>query len=366
MQISAAVSRSADQFSIETVELDEPRDDEVLVRVVGVGVCHSDIHFSRVFTRPSVLGHEGSGIVERVGKAISRFSVGDRVVMSFNSCGLCMECGAGRPARCENFAGYNSAGTRPDGSHTVRSLSGEPIDASIFAQSSFATYALANERNLVKVPDACPDRLLQILGPLGCGIQTGAGAVLNVLKPAPHDGLVISGAGGVGLSALLAAKALGVEHVTVVDVNAERLAFAREIGASQVVNGKEVNDLTIALKGPKGQRPLFGLDTTGNLNVIKSILHSLPSNGSLGLLAIGTTGKPFKEKNPELFEGGRRVVGILEGDAVPQEFVPEMIKLYMDGLLPFDRLLRTYPFGDVQKAVNDSISGLTIKPVLVF
>src|SRR5690349_19689108 len=182
-QIKAAVVRGkGGPVGIETLSLEGPRRDEVLVQVVATGMCHTDmVARDQVYPvpHPIVLGHEGAGIVEAVGEHVRKVGPGDHIVLSFLPCGHCRACLEGAPASCENFNAYNFSGQRPDGSHALRDEQGRELNDRFFGQSSFAAYAIANERNVVKVRKDAP---LELLGPLGCGIQTGAGAVLNALK----------------------------------------------------------------------------------------------------------------------------------------------------------------------------------------
>lgn len=232
MKIKAAVLHAPHtSLCIETLQLDEPRDDEIQVRLVATGVCHTDISMmGRPFPvqQPIVLGHEGAGFVEAVGRGVSKVKPGDRVVMSFNACGHCPSCHAHAPSYCYDFAGTNFVGQRPDGS-TALSLAGAPVRHNFFGQSSFATHSLCTERNVVKVPASVPDGMFEMLGPLGCGIQTGAGAVINVLKPQMGQSLVVFGAGAVGMAAIMAAKAIGVGNLIAVDRLPQRLALAEEL-----------------------------------------------------------------------------------------------------------------------------------------
>lgn len=184
---AAVLSSPGGMFSIEDITLQKPRRDEILVRVVGVGVCHTDVVCRGDFPvpLPVVLGHEGSGIVEAVGSGVTNLRPGDHVVLSFDSCGACPNCARSAPSYCFNFMAANFGGVRPaDGSTPMNRASGEAVNARFFGQSSFATHLIARERNAVAVPKDAP---LEILGPLGCGIQTGAGSILNSLKVGRGD-----------------------------------------------------------------------------------------------------------------------------------------------------------------------------------
>ncbi|CPZ90716.1 Probable zinc-containing alcohol dehydrogenase [Mycobacteroides abscessus] len=259
MKITAALSTSpAAPFTLQELELDEPRRDEVLVKIHATGLCHTDLTFKSQVPIPAVLGHEGAGIVTAVGEAVSGISPGDHVVLSYRSCGSCRSCAAGERAYCSRSMRLNSAGVRADGSPTL-SDNGTPVYGSFFGQSSFAQYALAGADNTVVVD---PSIDLAVAAPLGCGFQTGAGAVLNVLSPEPDSRLVVFGAGGVGLAAVMAAKAQGVETIIAVDPVASRRAKATELGATQTVD-PAMEDVAAVARGAT-----HALDTTANAGVI--------------------------------------------------------------------------------------------------
>src|SRR5690606_7044991 len=207
--VTAAVATAPETpLDVRELELDDPRPDEVQVRIVASGVCHTDAIIRDQWypvPLPAVLGHEGAGIVERVGANVTSVAPGDKVVLAPASCGSCALCIGGHPAYCENFYSYTFGGTRQDGT-TAFSDGGTPITSNFFGQSSFASVTNVAERNVVKVDDDAP---LDILGPLGCGIQTGAGAVLNVLQPGPGSSIAIFGTGAVGMAGMLAAAAAG-------------------------------------------------------------------------------------------------------------------------------------------------------------
>ncbi|MGH3956854.1 MAG: alcohol dehydrogenase catalytic domain-containing protein, partial [Mycobacterium sp.] len=184
MKVTAALSRSAESaFTLEEVELDGPRPDEVLVKIHATGLCHTDLTFKAQVPIPAVLGHEGAGVVQAVGDEVTHIRPGDHVVLSYRSCGECRQCGSGERAYCSRGARLNLSGTRLDGSSTL-SQNGNGLFGSFFGQSSFAQYALAAADNTVVID---PSTDLAVAAPLGCGLQTGAGAVLNVLTPEPDS-----------------------------------------------------------------------------------------------------------------------------------------------------------------------------------
>lgn len=365
IQMKAAVSRSGNsRFEIESVELDEPRADEILVRLISTGVCHTDLSVADDASSPRVLGHEGAGIVERIGNSVAGVVPGDKVVLSFASCGECDKCVKGIPAHCRRFLEENMLGNRADGSRSIRSVSGEEISGNFFGQSSFAEYALVKSRNIVRLPAGTPDELHRILGPLGCGIQTGAGGVINSLGARPGSSIVIFGAGGVGLSSVLAAVVSGCTRIIVSDVNEDRLALAMELGATHVVNAKAPDALQQMLDITGGGAD-YSLETSGNMQAVRTSVQVLDVGGTAGLIGLGRPGSEAIIDHG-ILGFGRRIIGIVEGDSVPQEFIPDLIALHTAGKFAFDKFVQLYPFEQIQQAVDDSLSGKTIKGIVVF
>lgn len=363
MQITAAVVRSrAGPFSLETLEIEAPRAGEVLVRVVATGVCHTDMVMrdqDLPTPQPVVLGHEGAGVVERVGARVTKVAPGDHVVMTFNSCGGCPSCRDHAPTYCHDFFPRNFIGVRPDGSSGL-SQDGQVIHANIFGQSSFATYALCHERNAVKVSQEAP---LEILGPLGCGVMTGAGAVMNALKVETGRSLAVFGGGAVGLSAVLAAKAVGAGPIVVVDINPARLALALELGAQHALDGR-AGGVVERIREITGAGADYTLDTTANLAVMRQAVDALAPRGTCGLVGASKMGDELSLDAVALMSGGRAVRGVVEGDADPDLFIPRLIELHQAGRFPFDRLIAFYPFDSINDAVADGEAGRVIKPVV--
>jgi aryl-alcohol dehydrogenase len=344
------------------LELDEPRTDEVLVRIVGVGVCHTDLKVrnqTRPVPLPAVLGHEGAGIVEQVGRHVTKVKPGDHVVLSYHSCGTCSNCQQGQPAYCHQVIVCNFGGARLDGSTTLRK-NGEIIHGAFFNQSSFATYALASERNVVKVR---PDAPLEILGPLGCGIQTGAGAVLNSLGVQAGTSIAIFGAGSVGLSAIMAAVIAGCTTIIAVDVKPNRLELALELGATHTINSLEVDDPGQLIAEITSTGVDYALETSGLPSVFRQAVDSLTILGVCGLIGGAPPGTDVSfDMNHILL--GRTVRGIIQGDSVPDIFIPRLIELHLQGRFPFDRLIKFYTLAEINQACADSEEGVVLKPVL--
>ncbi|MDW4915422.1 alcohol dehydrogenase catalytic domain-containing protein [Streptomyces californicus] len=347
MRVSAVLSHGTGPSRLVDADLDDPRSDEVVVRIEAVGVCHTDlVTRRRLGDRPAVLGHEGCGTVERTGSAVTGLSAGDRVVLAFASCGRCAPCMAGVPGYCAWSRALNGSGRRLDGSPTLR-VGGEAVFGSFFGQSSFATAALAGARSCVPVHDLPPE----VAAPLGCGFLTGAGAVLNVLRPRFGDRLLVVGAGSVGSVAALTALSEGIEVVVVEPVPGRGVLLAR--------SGAAVHP---SLDGPLPP-VTHALDTTGRPDAVARALGLLRPRGTLALVGLGPADVPFDVR--ALVMRGLRVHGCVEGDADPAVLVPELARRYRRGLLPLDRLVTTYPLADLDRAVRDQRAGLTTKPVLL-
>ncbi len=362
MKVKAAVvAEKSGNFTISEVELAEPRDDEVLVRIVGVGVCHTDLVCRDALYPvrfPAVFGHEGAGVVERVGSRVTKVQPGDHVVLTFRSCGQCPACRRGDPTHCANIFACNFGGTRGDGSCTIHHHD-QPLFANFFNQSSFGTHALASEANTVKVRKDVP---LELLGPLGCGIQTGAGAVINSLKPAAGSSIAVFGCGSVGLAAVMAARAVGCTTIIAVDLLSTRLDLARELGATDTLSPaagnvvEEIHRLT-------GSGVDYSLDCTGIPTVLRQAVESLTVPGLCGLIGAAPLGTEVTlDMNSIMF--GRKLMGIIEGDSVPDLFIPKLVELYRQGRLPLEKIVTFYTLDNVQSAVRDSEEGRVIKAVL--
>jgi aryl-alcohol dehydrogenase len=362
MKIKAAVVREkSGPFLIEDMDLDNPRENEVLVRIVGVGLCHTDLvarDQDVPIPLPAVLGHEGSGIVEQVGSKVTKVKPGDHVVLTYRTCGTCPSCIQGEPYTCAEFLPGNFIGTRMDGSRTLKK-GDEAVSGSWFSQSSFATYSLALDKNVIKVPDDVP---IELLGPLGCGIMTGAGAVFNAFHPRVGTSFAVFGSGAVGMSALLAAVASGCTKIIAVDVVDERLNLAMSFGATHVVNPTKVDTVTEIQKITGGGVD-FAFDTTGNMKVIAQAVMALGGGGLCGLAGLAPHTSELNIPYVAI-QAGRKMQGIIMGTAVPEIFIPKMIDLYKLGRFPFDKMISFYSFDQINQAVEDSTKGKTLKAVM--
>lgn len=360
---AAIVRETGGAMLIEDVRIGEPADDEVLVRIVATGICHTDLSVRDQLLPmplPAVLGHEGSGVVEAVGRAVTNVVPGDHVVMSYAWCGSCDLCHSGHPAHCENVLPQCFGGSRADGSTGITDSTGTPVHDHFFAQSSFAEYALANMRNVVKVPKDLP---LELLAPLGCGLQTGAGAVLQAMKVKPGSSFVAFGIGAVGLAAVMAAKVAGATKVIAVDINPGRLKLAAEVGATHTINAKET-DVVAKIQEITGKGADFALEASGVGSVLRQAIDCLGIFGTCGIVGAPPLGSEVSVDVMGVMIPGKRVMGIVQGDVVSATFIPTLIELYRQGRFPFDRLIKHYDFADINQAIEDSETGKTIKPVL--
>lgn len=362
----AAVFRSgSDNAQLENIDEPVLRDDDVLVRLCATGICHTDL-IARDgmpdLPRPVILGHEGAGVVERVGSAVSAVAPGDSVVLSFNFCGTCPNCRKDLPAYCHQFREANFSGRRLDGTTALKGEHGE-IFGHFFGQSSFATYSVTNERSLVKVREDAP---LELLGPLGCGIQTGAGSVMNVLKPRRGDSMLVFGAGGVGLAAVMAAVVEGCAPIVVVEPNAARRALALEVGAHHVIDPTDVESVVESIGDVTEGSVDAALDTSGITEVIGQALDVLGPGGKLAIVTTSSDDAVLPVDLNALFRRGIMIRGVNQGDSVPQQFIPKLVDLIMDGRFPLQKLARFYAFEDINTALADQQNGVTVKPVIRF
>lgn len=367
MKVTAAVVRETGApLQLEELELDDLRHNEVRVRMVSVGICHTDaIVRDQVYPTPlpAVLGHEGAGVVESVGDMVTTVKPGDHVVLAAAYCGHCDQCRAGRMAYCENLFAADFGGRRGDGSTALSDWEGEPISSHFFGQSSFSTYANVVEESVIKVESDVP---LELLGPLGCGLNTGAGTVLNELRPSPGSSLAVFGTGAVGSAAIMAARIAGCTTVIAVDVHDSRLELARELGATDTINSAS-EDVGVRIAEITRDKGLdFAVDTTGIPAVLRTAAESLGIRGTVALVGAAA---PGTEVDFEI--GGSLVKGwtfktVIQGSSVPQVFIPRLIELWKQGSFPFDKLIKKYTFDEINQGFDDSKKGSTIKPVVIF
>ena len=366
MKITALVVEEKDApFTVQEVELAEPGRGEVRLKMVATGVCHTD-----AITRagdmpmpfPSILGHEGAGVVEKLGAGVTQVAVGDKVIVGWPFCGECRNCLDGHPRYCLRTGEALVSGRRFKGElagTSAYSRDGEPLNGHFFGQSSFATHSIVSADALVQAPDDTP---LELLGPLACGLGTGAGAVLNEARPSLGDSVLVAGVGAVGLAAIMAARNSGVTKIIAVDVHDSRLELAREFGATHAVNSGR-RDLVEAVTEITGSTVDYAFDCTGVIAVIEKLADCLGMLDTLVLVGGAPAGASFRLDHLSTL-WGKRVIGVLGGGGRSGQLIPALIELHQQGRFPFDRLVKYYELDEIEQALADSKSGAVVKPIL--
>ncbi|MGQ4615619.1 zinc-binding dehydrogenase [Nocardia sp. R7R-8] len=359
-EFTAAVVRDATRgFQLEQMRLSGLGPHEILVKIAGVGVCHTDLAVAGAagaYIHPAIFGHEGAGVVEAVGTSVSGLAPGDHVVLSYDSCGHCTRCHAGKPYYCDGWQDLNAGPALGRVHSAVIDSDGAPVYSTWFGQSSFGTYAVARENNAVKVDHDLP---LEILGPLGCGFQTGAGAVVNSLGVRPGQSIVIFGSGAVGLAAVMAAKVCNAETIVAVDIVESRRNLAEQLGATHTIDGR-AEDLAEQLQDITGGAD-YSFDTSGAASVISTAVNVLAPGGTCALVAFADELRI--DSQAVIF--GRTITDALVGNASPHVFLPTMIRWWRQGLFPFDKLIEQFPLSEINAAAEASRSGRSVKPVLI-
>ncbi|MBI2847606.1 MAG: Zn-dependent alcohol dehydrogenase [Chloroflexi bacterium] len=365
MKIKAAVLYEKNKpMRIEEVTLDEPQREEVLVKVAAVGLCHTDWHSFRGDSTnplPIVLGHEGAGIVEKVGPGVTTLKPGDHVVLSvWWSCGKCPACARGKPTYC--FSGRAGPGQLPSGGKRLHTKDGQDINH-YFGQSSFAEYAVVHERTAIKVRDDAP---LDVVCLLGCGASTGIGMAINMAEVRPGESTVIFGCGGVGLSALMGAKVAGGYPIIAVDLLDEKLRQAKELGADYTINASK-EDVVKRIQELTGGGAEKSLECIGNAKATEQAFNATRTLGKCVLIGVYPAGSTLTI-NPAVFIGtGRVLTGGLVGSIIHNIDVPRYANLYMAGKLPLDKLVsRRIRLEDVNNGFDAMEKGEVLRSVIKF
>ena len=361
---AAVINAVNEDYKIEELNLGEIHPNEILVKMVASGICQSD-EAMRLgggnVPMPIVLGHEGSGIVEEIGSAVKGLEIGDQVVLAYDYCGTCDSCRTGFPSACDDFVELNmGGGKRSDGTYTFYKEDGTPV-SNFLKQSSFSTYTITGENNLIKVD---PDVDLRKMVPLGCGLMTGFGTVANALKPETSSSIAVFGTGTVGLAALMTAKVEGCSIIIAVDIHDSRLELAKELGATHIINSKTENLQERIAEITDGNGVNYSIDTTGVSQVMVSSIEVLSKRGVNVPLAVTPNLVEFSTYM-ELVMGNRKIIGVSMGDVVPQIAVPKIVEYHKEGRFPFDKLIDYYKFEDINQASADSSKGISIKPILI-
>ena len=362
MKIKAAlIEKQGDPFQITELELNDPKQGEVLVKVTACGVCHTDdVARNQIIPvpLPAVFGHEGCGVIEKIGPGVTEFAPGDRVGFSFGSCGVCEACRTGKPYGCKENRRLNFSDVQYD--NTKRLLKDDTFVSSFFGQGAFATHAVVHVNNLIPVAD---DIDLKMVAPMGCGIQTGAGAVLNFLRPGPDSSIIITGCGPVGLSAVMAAKIAGCTKIIACDVVQSRLDLAIELGATDAINSKTIPDVPTVVKDmTDGMGTHYAIDCTGIGAIVRQSLNCTRPLGTC--VVLGATQELTIHVEEELMGLGKTLAGVVEGCSNPKIFIPQLLDYYRKGMFPFDKLIQYYDFEDINQAFADTKEGKVLKAVL--
>jgi S-(hydroxymethyl)glutathione dehydrogenase/alcohol dehydrogenase len=351
-------------LKIEEVTLDEPQANEVLVKMVATGTCHSDLHFMKGEMPqpvPIVMGHEGAGIVEKVGPGVTTLQPGDHVIMMVSfSCGKCRYCSEGRPTLCVENLPIASNATLPGGG--MRLHKGDQELHHIFGLASFAEYAVVNERSCVKVRDDAP---FEVVCLLGCGISTGIGAAINTTGMAPGESIVIYGCGGVGLGAVMGAKLVGAGKLIAVDMLDQKLDLAKELGADFVINASREEPMGKIMEITGGGAD-YALECIGNTDVMTQAFGSIHNGGKCIILGMAPLGTSLNIQTYE-FLLGKILIGCMQGDIVAQVHIPRYVDLYMDGKLPIDKMItRSHTLDEINEAFTALDKGEVIRSVIKF
>ncbi|KAK1716287.1 AreB protein [Colletotrichum lupini] len=358
-------------FELVPIILDEIRPNEVLVEMKYSGVCHTDIVTQQgglpFVEFPAIFGHEGAGVVRDIGRdvKIKDLAIGDAVLLSFNHCGSCKTCTSGHSALCPESSMININSVRVSDRSTPARLAsdGRAVRSQFFGQSSFCKMSVVNEKSVVRCPPSAVEHM-GVYAPLGCGLQTGAGTVMNVVKPGKEDSIIIFGLGSVGLAALMAAHYLETGQIIAVDIVPERLVLAKELGATHTINSRECSDVVQEIKKISNGGPAFAVECTGILKVIEDMIACIGPLGTAVQVGVPPPGAIIKLDPQEFLIGNKKYVGVIEGDAVPAEFIPKLISMHQEGRFPIDKLAGFYPASQLNHAIQEMAAGKVIKPVI--
>ena len=359
------------RFENVKVVRSSPKEHELKIRMVATGICHSDIVVASIPSRPEyglafpkVLGHEGAGIVEEVGPGVAVAKVGDPVLLSYNYCGNCDLCKIDQEPYCMNWSLLNIFGE----SGHFETKGGQDPPAKFFGQSSFAGMSIVTEGSVVNLKDLANDEELKLLAPLGCGLMTGSGAVINGANAKPHDIVLVTGMGAVGLGAIMAAKIAGCKEIIAIDKVAHRLETGKELGATKTLDSSSVSgDLSEAInKVVDGQRISIMVETTGAPPVIQECIKALGKHGRFIQLGVPGFGSELNLPLQSFFNQNQNFECHYLGNTTGQKWIPIMIKWWREGKFPIEKIVKHFPAKDALQALDGMKDGSAIKPVLVW
>ncbi len=348
-------------LKIEELTLDEPQANEVLVKIQAVGLCHSDLHFMKgemPQPLPFVPGHEGAGVVEKVGPGVTTLKPGDHVItmVTFN-CGKCHYCYKGQPAWCVENLPIQMMATLPYGG--IRLHKGDQAIHHLFGLACYAEKVVVHERSAVKIRDDAP---LEVACLLGCGTSTGISTVLNTAGVKAGESIAIFGCGGVGLSAVMGAKLAGAKIIAV-DVLDSKLKMAKELGADHVINATK-DDPQAKIMEILGGGANYAIECIGNVDVMLKAFGSIRARGLFVVTGMAPITAMLNIAPFEFFLG-KSITGSVQGDIIPQIDIPRYVDLYMEGKLPIDKLItKSYSLDQINKAFEDLQNGKLIRGVI--
>ncbi|KAL5332492.1 chaperonin 10-like protein [Aspergillus crustosus] len=360
-------------WGLEGVTVHEPGDDEVLVKITATGICHTDILLSSIpsgspagIAYPKILGHEGAGIIQSIGKNITTVVPGDKVLLSYYSCSSCPQCEISKPMYCTQFNSENYIGRKSTSITPTESK--EETWSRFFGQSSFAEYTIAAEASVVKVNELLEsDEELNLFAPLGCGFQTGMGAVANVADAGRQDVVMILGMGAVGMAALMTAKIRASRTIIAVDRFPSRLELAESLGATHTIDTTIPEfDFVQAVREISASGVSVAIDTTGVGWLIEGAIESLAPLGKMIHIASPPPDFRLSLDVTALFTTGKTITGCIEGNCIPGEAIPQMIRWYREGRFPVDRLVAFFPAAEFGTALAQLHDGSVLKPVLTW
>ncbi|OJJ65369.1 hypothetical protein ASPSYDRAFT_40184 [Aspergillus sydowii CBS 593.65] len=361
-------------FRLENLSIRDIEDDECLVEIVATGLCHTDLGVASrpdsIF--PRVLGHEGAGYLRKIGNKVNRSPMnlqeGDPVLLSIAFCNACPSCRSGHPAYCQSALKLNFA---HPGRGTYTMADGKDKNTTVvggfFGQSSLGSLAIVDTSCIVNLAGTVKSRdELKMFAPLGCGFQTGAGTVMNLGKACPSDSVTIIGIGGVGLAGVMAAKIIGCQKIIAIDRIPDRLTLAKELGATHVIDSSAlVGSIEDAVRNvTDGLGSSLTIDTTGNISVIRSAPDMTAILGRVILL--GMSKQSIDVDITKFKLSGKVLLGSVQGDVIPSQFIPQMISWHRAGNFPIEKLVRFYKASEIATAVADTKNGTTVKPVILW
>lgn len=349
---------------VEDVDIDRLGPGDVLIRVQAAGVCHSDLHYINGDLKaklPAVLGHEGAGIVEAVGPGVTRVKPGDSVITTWRPrCGECEFCLTGRPALCQLGKVQAAGGGLIDG-RTRLTLRGRPVHH-LMGVSCFAEQCVVSDRSVIRIDSDVPPEIAAIAG---CAVVTGVGAVFTHLQGVAGHGVVVIGAGGVGLSAVMGLNLVGAHPVIAVDTVDARLDLARLVGATHVVNAAAVDDVAAEIRRLTGQAPKWAIDAVGAPATLRQAVDTVDIGGTVVALGLGRVGNTAAIEINPLVQQEKRIVGSLYGSSNTPLDIPRILRLYQAGKLPLERLLgATHPLERINEAYHDLAQGAIGRAVI--